>query len=67
MELEKQLSHEEHQQLAQLLWRYATYNLDQYDHLKFNTKHGEVFVTVSRSSAGYDNTFTDINHLIKQD
>ena len=42
------LDDEEIRQLVSLLARYATHELDQFDHWRVETPHGPVFVDVSR-------------------
>lgn len=65
MNLDKKLTDEEHKQMMRLLYRFATHELDQFENVKFDTKYGKVFITISRSSNGYDDAFDDISHTIK--
>lgn len=66
MDLEKKLTDEEHKQMVRLLYRFATHELDQFENVKFDTKYGEVFVSISRSSNGCDDAFDDINDAISE-
>ncbi|MEU4244345.1 hypothetical protein [Actinoplanes sp. NPDC026619] len=46
---------EEFRQLATLLARYATSELDQFEHWRVETPHGAVFIDISRAApAGYE-------------
>ena len=66
MDLESKLTDEEHRQMVKFLYRYANTELDQFENVKFDTKHGRVYISISRSSDGYDNAFDDITDVIHQ-
>ena len=51
--------------MVRFLYRFANTDLDQFDHVKFDTKYGDVFISISRSSGGYDDVFRDITHVIQ--
>lgn len=65
MNSEQKLTDEEFRQMAKLLYRYAEYELDQFDHFKFDTSYGKVFITISRKSGGYDNSFDDLINIAR--
>ena len=67
MDLESKLTDEEHKLMVRLLYRFAVTELDQFENAKFDTKHGPVFFSISRSSGGYDDEFHDITSVIKED
>ena len=67
MNLDKELSDDELKLMAKLLYRYTRNDMDQFDNLKFATDYGTVFVTLSRSSGGYDDAFRDITPWMKDD
>jgi hypothetical protein len=64
MDLETKLTDEEHKQMVRLLYRFANTELDQFENVKFDTKFGPVFFTISRSSGGCDDAFHDITNVI---
>ena len=45
------LSDEEHRLFLALLRRFGEADLDQYEHWRFGTRFGEVFVTIARAPA----------------
>jgi hypothetical protein len=67
MDLDAKLTDEEYKQMVRLLYRFANTELDQFENAKFDTKHGPVFFSISRSSGGYDDAFHDITAVIKGD
>ena len=64
MDLEAKLTDDELKQMARLLYRFANTELDQFENLKFGSKYGDVFISISRSSGGFDEAFHDISHVI---
>lgn len=67
MNLESKLTGEEQKQMVRLLYRYVNTELDQFENIKFSTKYGDVFISISRSSGGYDETFHDVTSVIHGD
>ena len=67
MNLTSKLTDEEHKQMVRLLYRFANTELDQFENVKFAVEHGDVFISISRSSGGFDDAFRDITHAITRD
>jgi len=65
MSPDEKLSDDECRQMFRLLHRYASTEMDQWDLFKFDTKYGKVFVSISLSSGGSEEGFTDVSHLIR--
>ncbi len=53
--------------MFRLLYRHALTEMDQFDNFKFDTQYGKIFVSISMSSQGYDDAFTDVTHLLKSE
>lgn len=52
------MTRDEFRQLAELLARYATSELDQFDHWRIETPYGPVFVDISRKApSGYEDAY----------
>ncbi|WP_164503432.1 hypothetical protein [Pleionea sediminis] len=53
--------------MIQLLKRYASENMDQWELWKFETKNSEVYIDISRypSKEGTESAYVDLNHLLK--
>ncbi len=66
MDLETKLTDDEIRQMMTLLCRFANSDLDQFERVKFDTKYGKIFISISRSSGGSDEAFHDITHLIEE-
>lgn len=67
MDAENKMTDAEYLEMLRLLRRYASTELDQFDLWKFDTEFGTVYVDVSRKPAweGYEDAYTDINHLLE--
>ena len=61
------LSEKEIRQMATLLKRYASSDMDQFDLWKFDTDFGRVFVEVSMKASGPEEAYSDINKYMDTD
>ena len=64
MKSSQKLSEEELCQMATLLKRYASTDMDQFDLWKFDTDFGKVFVEISMKPSGPKEAYSDINEFM---
>ena len=60
------LTDQEFKQLLNLVKRYTETEMDQFDHWKFQTKYGKVYVEISREiSSEIESWFTEMDNLLE--
>ncbi len=60
----EKLNDSEYIQMLQLLHRYSETELDQWDLWKFDSKFGNIYITVSRAPNGPEESWDDVTHLL---
>ncbi|WP_206196920.1 hypothetical protein [Zooshikella ganghwensis] len=62
------MSKEEFTQMLQLIKRYITTEMDQWEMWKFDTDRSRMYIDISMipSQEGCEDAYTDLNHLLEE-